>query len=228
MRVQKEIWQKEHETAATLPNHAASEPSKAVVWFVEKLNELNVKLEGNALDVGCGKGRNTIYLAKQGFTVNAMDYIPLALDTTKQFSIQEKLEDKVEVLEQDLGKKWPFATSYFDIAIDNYSSIDIEKLEDRITCRNEMYRTLKKNGFGFASVVSINDAFEKTCKHGLEKNSVYWPNDKFQKDYDKNELREWFEEIGFEVLEIKEVQRQVEKYGKKFTSTDYWAIFKKL
>lgn len=227
MRIQKEIWQKEHETSATLPNHASIEPSKAVVWFAGKLKELNVALKGKAIDVGCGKGRNSIYLAKLGLNVTAIDYISLALKTTNEVAKREKVENKIETKELDLGKTWSFKEGEFDLAIDNYASIDIENRKDRANCINEMHRVLKNDGFGFISVVSIEDEFEKTCKKGEEHNSVFWPNGKFQKDYDEKELSEWIESNGFKLIELKKVNRLVEKYGKKFTSTDYWAIFKK-
>ena len=41
-------------------------------------------LPGRALDVGCGNGRNAIFLAQQGFTVEAVDYSRSALAWARQ------------------------------------------------------------------------------------------------------------------------------------------------
>ena len=39
---------------------------------------------GNALDIGCGGGRDAIYLAGQGWTVTGVDVVPRALDLARQ------------------------------------------------------------------------------------------------------------------------------------------------
>ena len=44
----------------------------------------------NALDVACGMGRHSKYLAKLGFTVDALDISSLAIDTLKSLN-QEKI-----------------------------------------------------------------------------------------------------------------------------------------
>ena len=83
MRKQQKIWQEEHRTALSLPSLSGVEPSSAVEYFVKFLKSKE-KIEGKVLDIGCGKGRNSVYLAKQGFEVRGMDYIQEALDTAKE------------------------------------------------------------------------------------------------------------------------------------------------
>src|SRR4051812_11184689 len=36
-------------------------------------------IRGRALDVGCGEGVYAVYLAQQGFSVTALDFVPAAL-----------------------------------------------------------------------------------------------------------------------------------------------------
>src|SRR5437660_920286 len=36
------------------------------------------------LEIGCGTGTNAVYLAQQGFTVTAVDIVPLALDQARE------------------------------------------------------------------------------------------------------------------------------------------------
>lgn len=49
-------------------------------------------LPGRALDVGCGNGRNAIFLARQGFTVEALDYSRHAVDWARQQAEQAGVE----------------------------------------------------------------------------------------------------------------------------------------
>lgn len=44
------------------------------------------------LDVGCGQGRNTLYLARQGFAVEAMDPSSVAIDSVKEAAERERLK----------------------------------------------------------------------------------------------------------------------------------------
>ena len=50
------------------------EPSRLLVDFLPVLQK------GRALDLACGEGRNAIYLAREGFDVDAIDISDVALD----------------------------------------------------------------------------------------------------------------------------------------------------
>ncbi|MEM7356570.1 MAG: methyltransferase domain-containing protein [Acidobacteriota bacterium] len=52
------------------PESLASEPAE---WLVAHRNLLGSEPLGRALDVACGGGRNAAYLARLGFTVDALD-----------------------------------------------------------------------------------------------------------------------------------------------------------
>jgi 2-polyprenyl-3-methyl-5-hydroxy-6-metoxy-1,4-benzoquinol methylase len=45
----------------------------------------NIKLN-TALELGCGEGRNAIYMAKQGVKVTAIDISPVAIDNAKRIA----------------------------------------------------------------------------------------------------------------------------------------------
>lgn len=76
--------------------------SKPVPFFVAKPDENLVSYverglirPGRALDVGCGPGRNAIYLASVGFDVDAVDLSPAAVgwaeDRARQASVRVRL-----------------------------------------------------------------------------------------------------------------------------------------
>ena len=47
---------------------------------------------GRALDVGCGSGRDAIYLAKRGWQVTAVDAVEKAVDSAKQRAVEEGVD----------------------------------------------------------------------------------------------------------------------------------------
>lgn len=222
----------EHKTAATLPSEmtalSVQEPSSYVVQFLDFLHEQNIK-NGKLVDIGAGKGRNTIYLAKQGFEVCALDYVQEAVDFISKVAKKEKLKSKVHALSNSIDTDWPFADNEFDVAIDCFASIDVETKIGREKYRNELQRTLKPGGYALVVVVSSDDEIEgeliKTSP-GKEKNSSIWPaNNKFQKNYDETELREFYKD--FQIVSLKKIQKPAHKLGKDFTASNFWLVVKK-
>lgn len=228
MRKQQQVWQKEHQNVTNLPAMAQDQPSTSVVAFIDYLRG-KVSPPAKVVDIGCGKGRNAIFLAKLGFEVYGMDYIQQALDHTKQKAIQNNLLDKIYLYNTSIDEKWPFKDNFFDLSIDCFSSIDIETKGGREIYRQEMFRTLKPAGYAMVAVVSIDDEIEKELlktSPGLEKNSTIWPDGKFQKDYDEEELREFYKD--FEIPELKEIKKKVFKLNTHYTATNYWVVLRKL
>lgn len=73
------------------------------------------KKGGKALDLGCGAGVYSIYLAKQGFDVTALDFIPKALEMAKGRAKNEGV--KVSWVLADL-LAWESADQ-FDLILDS-------------------------------------------------------------------------------------------------------------
>lgn len=48
--------------------------------------------QGKALDVGSGKGRNSVYLAKRGFEVDGVDFSKTSIEMAKQIAKEQSLE----------------------------------------------------------------------------------------------------------------------------------------
>jgi SAM-dependent methyltransferase len=65
---------------------------------------------GRALDVACGAGRNALYLAELGFTVDAVDVSAAALERAQNASAQRGL--RVNWIEHDLDDPLDLANSY--------------------------------------------------------------------------------------------------------------------
>ena len=70
---------------------------------------------GRALDLGCGQGSHAVYLARQGFSVVAVDFIPAALAAARTRADQGGVE--VELRECDVVEYE--APSPFDVVLDS-------------------------------------------------------------------------------------------------------------
>lgn len=67
------------------------------------------------LDIGCGTGTNSVWLAEQGFDVTGIDFAPLAIERARQRAHESKVQAQflaADVLQfPDLGKPFNF---FFD------------------------------------------------------------------------------------------------------------------
>lgn len=57
---------------------------------------------GRALDLGCGNGRNSLYLAAHGFDVTAWDRNPMSISNLRSIAAKEQL-DNLHIDEKDLN-----------------------------------------------------------------------------------------------------------------------------
>jgi tellurite methyltransferase len=78
---------------------------------------------GRAMDVACGAGRNTLYLAQRGFKVDAIDISGEALERARTAAAQMHLD--VNWLEHDLDEKLELDTSYQLILIVRYVNLPL-------------------------------------------------------------------------------------------------------
>ncbi len=98
----------------------ASKPSD-LLWHSEEPSPFLVKViqerkkAGTALDLGCGAGVFSIYLAKSGYQVTGLDFIPKALEMASQLAKEKGAQ--VNWVQADL-LNWNPETK-FDIILDS-------------------------------------------------------------------------------------------------------------
>lgn len=153
-------------------------------YTVKKFIELNVK-PGNAIELGCGAGRDTIYLIKNGWNVLAID----REDVSSR--IQSKL-NKEEV------KKFKFSQQKFE-------NIKLEK--NNLVVANFSIPFCNKNNFKEL----WNKINNSILKDGYFVGNFFGNNDEWKSTKEemtfmtKKQVLELFE--NFEIIEIKEVEK---------------------
>lgn len=69
----------------------------------EVLHAAELIAPGRALDLGCGSGRNSLYLAARGFDVTAWDRNPMSIGTLRDIAAKEGLGG-MKIAEKDLNQ----------------------------------------------------------------------------------------------------------------------------
>lgn len=99
---------------------------------------------GRAVDLGCGYGRSSIYLARRGWEVDGVDFIPLAVAGALARAEQAGVGRRANF---HLAKvtHMPFLSGLYDLAIDVGCMHALDEAELRLYA-DEVYRLLRPGG----------------------------------------------------------------------------------
>ncbi len=106
------------------------------------LIEKDVIRKGKTLDVCCGAGTNSLYMAKSGFSVTAIDISPTAIRYAKKESDREKI--MIDFMVQNFVNL-SFIDEIFDFMFDMGCFHHVGVI-DRINFIEGISRVLKRNG----------------------------------------------------------------------------------
>ncbi|HEX3035729.1 MAG TPA: class I SAM-dependent methyltransferase [Thermodesulfobacteriota bacterium] len=158
----------------------------------------NVELTGKTvLDLGCGEGRYSIYLAERGCSVTSVDMSHVGLNKLRLNAKQRHLQ--VQTYLRDVAD-YEFPECKFDLVI---AATLLDHLDDiaRPKVISGIKRTLKHEGVAFISVFTTHDPGYKAgveILNGDEKHNVSDTSVCIEHYFRPNELREKFND--FDVL----------------------------
>lgn len=118
------------------------------------------------LDLGCGGGNNTVFLAEQDFEIYAIDLAPTSIRITKERLQERNLSASLEIGDFE---HLPYDDSFFDCVIDRQSISFGNPPHEIKNIINEIHRVLKFDGRYVGLLMNIDN-----------------PNMKYGKEVDKN------------------------------------------
>lgn len=129
----------------------------------------NKKGFNKVLDLGCGTGRHSIYLAENGFSVDAFDLAP---DGVKKFKERIKnLNFKINIKVGDM-LSLPYRENTFDCLLAIHTVYHTDMLGLRKVIKN-IYNILKPNGEAFVTFNSKeNDSWKKYASRQIDRNTL--------------------------------------------------------
>lgn len=173
------IWDLEYSSLKVIPSSSRKEPSKAL-----KLVSALLPIKGRVLEPGCGNGRNSIYLAKLGCEVFAIDFSPKALVYLTERANAEKLLSRIHIYNQSVLDPLPFQDDYFDFIFDIYTFCHFLEEQERNMYFRELSRVADKSAFLIFVSFLIDDEYYSQLVYQKNKNvwTIIDPNNKIQKN----------------------------------------------
>ena len=145
----KDLWAKEYQNKG-IPSSFRATPTRVVCEFVNFLH-LNGCKKGHAADLGCGRGRNSFYLADSGFKVTAIDFVEENVAGIKH--------ENIHTYCQCVSKSWPLPKNSLEVAIDIFCYKHLTCKTKQARYRQELWKALKPKGYYFISLASREDGF---------------------------------------------------------------------
>ncbi len=130
--------------------YTSAVPSPTVVGFAKFLRSEGVS--GRVLDLGCGNGRNIIYLIKQGFEGYGVDVAPSAISIAEKNAHMNKVMCNFKV---GSAFRLRYPASFFDVLVDFGCLHHLRRSEWNKYLAN-IARVLKKDGYYFLYCFSLN------------------------------------------------------------------------
>lgn len=133
--------------------------SSSCVWGLKADRYLAMFLDkapkGNALDVGCGEGRHTLFLAQNGYTVNAIDNSQKAIEKLQQLTEEYNVRPCITAKVADI-RTIDLPENQYDIAVISYV-FPFLKRSDILNILKKVKTSLKVNGCIYISAITTDD-----------------------------------------------------------------------
>src|SRR5947209_966104 len=100
-----QLWESEYDRKG-IPSSFRGEPSGSLTDSLAILYGLGFA-GGTAVDIGCGAGRNSLYLASRGFEVYSVDMTASVVGPFAAHVVAAGLDRQVHVSCQSVAEPWP-------------------------------------------------------------------------------------------------------------------------
>lgn len=146
-----------------IPSSHRDDPSGVLLWALANLPHIGRTLPPRtALDVGCGTGRNAMYLANHGSIVTAFDSSPAAIALARRRLSAARLTGLAFTV-HDLTHGLPGTVREFDLIADIFVYKHQLSSETRRRYRRNLERVLADNGVVLVSLAGVDDGYYQAC-----------------------------------------------------------------
>lgn len=188
-------WEFEYLGRGAIPSSLRQSPARAVRQLAD---HYGLGREHHVLDVGCGNGRNTVFLAERGCSLIAIDFSPTAIALCRRRVQAEGLLHRVTVMEWDInGTLWPSA-SLVDVCLDSYVMCHFVNTASRDRLIALFRDAIQPNGLVLSVVLGDEDEYYTRVGVEKEPSVVTDPANGITKRlYDCKGLADCYESAGF-------------------------------
>lgn len=196
LNAQQQYWNKTFTDRPDMFGEAPSDPAQKVLELL--------KLEGKTdfLELGSGQGRDTLFFARNGLHVTALDYSEVAVNTLTAKADLSGMAQFISAIRHDIREPLPFADGVFGAVFSHMlfcmaiTNAEAERLS------KEVCRVLKPGGLNIYTVRHTGDPHHGTGIHRGEQ--MYEVGGFIVNFFDRAKVERLA--IGYELLSVDEFE----------------------
>ena len=152
-------WKKEYRKETSLiPSVKRARPSTALLMLEEYAKTNGISIKNPVLDLGCGNGRNALYLAAKGYRVFAFDFVEEVVEQVK-----EKAPKALTVFTHTLPHRLKFRDNFSGTILDLSTFISLN-MREMAAMRKEVERLLRPGGLFLTYNISDQNSYSASLK----------------------------------------------------------------
>lgn len=133
-------WEKTYHEHQEMFGEEPSEPAKKVAGLFRKEGMTKI------LELGAGQGRDTLFFARNGFHVYALDYSETGVETIREKALAQGLSHAITAMRHDVRQPLPFDDSAFDACYSHMLFCMALTTDELEFLSQEVRRVLKPGG----------------------------------------------------------------------------------
>jgi cyclopropane fatty-acyl-phospholipid synthase-like methyltransferase len=184
------------------PFYYGLKPSEKLETFLKETHPS----AGEALDLGCGEGRNSLLLAHFGYHVHAVDVSSQGIQKLEKYARSQGL-DNIGYEVADV-RTVHLTTNFYD-AIVAVTILDHITKEEGKKVAEAIMDALKPGGFVFIEAFTVHDPAANAARK--EDEAISETASFVQHYFDEGELAAWFSEL--ETLKYEEIMKYDDSHG---------------
>jgi SAM-dependent methyltransferase len=144
-------WEQAFTEEPDLYGHMPSAPARYAAETFKRERIVRI------IELGGGQGRDTLYLAREGFDVTVLDYAKRGIDDINQRSAAMGLTGRVSAIVHDIRTPFPFEGNSFDACFSHMLFCMALKTAELTALSAEVRRILKPGGIHIYTVRHTRD-----------------------------------------------------------------------
>jgi len=176
-------------------------PEEVIRFFMRAKKELGYS-DLKALDIGCGTGACSWFMAKEGAIVTGIDGAPSGIEKVNKLASEFGVKATIKVVHGDITRPKEFLNNTYDIMLDNYALYS-NKEAQTVNGFRELFDLLKVGGFFltccFGKKTTGYGTGKKLSKNTFTNIEGKLSNGGVQSFFSRDELNHLFCNIGYRI-----------------------------
>ena len=141
-------------TYSKTPHLFGKEPSAPAQVAADQFGATGAR---EILELGAGYGRDTLFFARQGLQVTALDYAEEGLETLRAEAQAAHVADRVQIQRHDVRQPLPFPDQRFDACYSHMLLCMALTMDELVRLVGEVRRVLRPGGLHIYTVRTTDD-----------------------------------------------------------------------